>query len=58
MKVQSKRTFQKNGKWVERPFRTEILVCANCGNKYIKSRDIQLVCVQCMAKTLDLNKQH
>ncbi|OHA18103.1 MAG: hypothetical protein A3H57_03675 [Candidatus Taylorbacteria bacterium RIFCSPLOWO2_02_FULL_43_11] len=54
IKVYSKRTFQQNGKWVERPNKSEILVCANCGSKYIKSRDLQVVCVRCISKTVDL----
>lgn len=56
MKVASKRTFQVNGKWVEKPLRTEILVCSNCGLKYIKSRDIQTTCVRCIARLSDLKK--
>lgn len=39
------------GKWVEKPTRMEILVCS-CGNKYIKTRKGQTVCVQCINKTL------
>jgi len=37
------------GKWVERPRRTETLVCA-CGNRYIKTRKNQKECVQCMVR--------
>lgn len=35
------------GKWVERPRRTETLVCA-CGNRYIKTRLRQTECLRCM----------
>lgn len=37
------------GKWVERPRRTETLVCA-CGNRYIKTRKNQKECLQCMVR--------
>ena len=40
------KTFQKDGKWVNKPFRTEILVCA-CGSKYIKTRLGQTGCIRC-----------
>jgi hypothetical protein len=45
----STKTFQKDGKWVEKPRRTEILVC-ECGNKYIKTRPQQIKCVRCLIK--------
>jgi hypothetical protein len=35
-----KRTFQQAGKWVERPRKSEVLLCT-CGNKYIKTREKQ-----------------
>lgn len=44
--VQQKVHSQK-GKWVEKPRRMAILVCS-CGNKYVKSRHIQKVCVRCI----------
>ncbi len=37
------------GKFIERPRRTETLVCA-CGNRYIKTRPRQKECVQCMVR--------
>ncbi|MEK7115334.1 MAG: hypothetical protein AAB471_00560 [Patescibacteria group bacterium] len=40
------KTFQKDGKWTEKPTKTEILVCV-CGNKYIKTRDGQISCLKC-----------
>ncbi len=36
------------GKWVERPRRTETLVCA-CGNRYIKTRKNQTECIRCIS---------
>jgi hypothetical protein len=45
------RTFQKNGKWVEKPRISEVLVCF-CGNKYIKTRKDQVICVRCLAKVI------
>lgn len=35
------------GKFVERPRRTETLVC-HCGNRYIKTRPRQTECLRCM----------
>ena len=41
------KTFQRNGKWVEKPFLTDVPVCA-CGNKYIKTRKGQTQCIKCI----------
>lgn len=35
------------GSWTERPRRSDIVLCA-CGNRYIKTRKGQSVCVQCL----------
>ncbi len=44
----SRKTFQNTvGKWVVKTTRTEILLCT-CGNKYIKTRKDQAVCVRCL----------
>lgn len=43
------KTFQRNGKWVEKPFLTHVPVCA-CGNKYIKTRPHQTKCIKCIYK--------
>ena len=43
------KSFSKLGKWVERKTIAEILTCS-CGNKYIKSRKNQTICVRCIAK--------
>ncbi|MCE9644089.1 hypothetical protein K8Q93_02535 [Candidatus Parcubacteria bacterium] len=40
------KTFQKDGHWIEKPSRTEILVCT-CGSKYIKTRPEQNLCLRC-----------
>ncbi|MDO8594437.1 MAG: hypothetical protein Q7R93_02900 [bacterium] len=48
----TKKTFQNNvGKWIEKKTLTEILLCV-CGNKYIKSRKEQIVCIRCIYRTL------
>ncbi len=47
MKIVSTKTFQSAGKWIEKPRISEIVVCS-CGNKYIKTRKDQTVCVRCM----------
>lgn len=41
------KTFNQAGKWVEKPRLSHILVCS-CGNKYIKTRLNQKLCVKCM----------
>ncbi|MFM2357942.1 MAG: hypothetical protein RJA61_679 [Candidatus Parcubacteria bacterium] len=46
-KITPKKHQNQPGKWVERPRRMEILVCA-CGNKYIKTRDRQKTCIRCI----------
>ncbi|MEK7142135.1 MAG: hypothetical protein AAB818_00955 [Patescibacteria group bacterium] len=35
------------GKWVYKPTRSTVLVCS-CGNKYIATRENQIVCVSCI----------
>lgn len=48
----SRKTFQNGiGQWVVKKTRTEILLCI-CGNKYIKTRKNQEVCVRCIYRTL------
>lgn len=48
----SRKTFQNGiGQWVVKKTRTEILLCV-CGNKYIKTRKNQEVCVRCIYRTL------
>jgi hypothetical protein len=37
------------GKFIERPRRTETLVC-HCGNRYIKTRPRQSECIPCMVR--------
>ena len=46
-------TFQKTGKWVEKPRISVILMCL-CGNKYIKTRKDQDNCVKCLVKSKGL----
>jgi len=43
------KNFLKDGKWTENPNPTAVLVCS-CGNKYIKTREGQGVCVRCLVK--------
>ncbi|MES2088194.1 MAG: hypothetical protein V4467_04370 [Patescibacteria group bacterium] len=45
--VTKRRNFQQPGKWVDRPRKSIILLCL-CGNKYIKTRDKQIVCIRCI----------
>ncbi|MDP2648565.1 MAG: hypothetical protein Q8P19_01555 [bacterium] len=41
------KNFFKNGKWIENPNEPAIEVC-ECGNKYIKTRKGQEVCLMCI----------
>ena len=43
------KNFLKNGKWIDNPNKTVILRC-KCGNKYIKTRAEQVVCLRCLGK--------
>lgn len=43
------KTFQRNGKWVEKPLKSVALECA-CGNKYVKTRRAQKQCLVCIYK--------
>jgi hypothetical protein len=43
------KTFQKNGKWIEKPLKSVPLEC-RCGNKYIKTRRMQKECITCIYK--------
>ncbi|MDO8482573.1 MAG: hypothetical protein Q7S86_02010 [bacterium] len=51
IKPTGRKTFQKDGHWIEKPDRTVILVCV-CGGKYIKTRAIQISCLRCVGKIL------
>ncbi len=42
------KTFQKNGHWVEKVGVTPIVIC-ECGNRYIKTRPNQKVCLRCLS---------
>lgn len=41
------KTYQSEGKWIEKPHKTNILVCT-CGNRYLKTRSQQHTCIPCM----------
>ena len=49
------KTFLKNGKWIDNPKATTVLVCV-CGEKYIKTRPYQLHCLHCIASRKSLQK--
>lgn len=42
------KTFFKNGKWIDNPKETTVIVC-ECGGNYIKTRPHQTRCLQCLA---------
>lgn len=39
--------FQQDGHWIVRPRKSEVLTC-RCGNRYLKTRPGQSVCIRCM----------
>lgn len=41
------KNFLQDGKWIENPNTIQVVICA-CGNKYIKTRDVQTKCLSCM----------
>ncbi len=40
--------FQKDGRWIVKPGKTEVLVCS-CGNRYLKTRPGQTMCLRCVS---------
>jgi len=46
------KNFMQEGKWIEKPRNTKIEVC-ECGNKYIKTRPRQKVCLRCISEADD-----
>ncbi len=44
------KNFMKDGRWIDKPNKSAILLCT-CGNKYIKTREEQAMCVRCISKT-------
>lgn len=47
----TRKTFQKDGRWIERLEKTEILRCS-CGNKYLKTRAGQAQCLACLGRAM------
>ena len=43
----SKKTYQVNGHWTEKPSPSVILLC-ECGKRYIKTRPGQTRCIGCL----------
>ena len=46
--VNAKRSYPGDGRWIEKPRRSEVLVCVPCKGKYIKTRTGQTTCIKCM----------
>lgn len=42
------KTFFRNGKWIDNPNETTVVVC-ECGEKYIKTRPHQSLCLHCLS---------
>ncbi len=40
------KNFFKDGRWIDNPNAPKVVVC-KCGNKYIKTREHQKVCLSC-----------
>jgi hypothetical protein len=43
------KNFLKDGRWIEKTAAPKVLVCT-CGNKYIKTRLRQKLCLQCIGE--------
>jgi hypothetical protein len=41
-----RKTFQKDGHWIEKTHKTPILLCT-CGTRYLKTRHGQNKCLRC-----------
>ena len=39
----------KDGKWIDNPNAPKVVVCDECGNKYIKTRVRQSACLRCLS---------
>jgi len=52
VKNKNKKTFPGSGIWIEKPRRSEVLVCGACKGKYIKTRTGQATCIRCMPRPL------
>lgn len=42
------KTFFQDGKWIDNPNEPAVLEC-DCGDKYIKTREDQEVCLRCLS---------
>lgn len=42
------KTFQQDGHWIEKTDKTPIVIC-ECGNRYLKTRPGQKVCLRCLS---------
>ena len=42
------KTFQQDGHWIEKTEKTPIVIC-ECGNRYLKTRPGQKVCLRCLS---------
>ena len=41
--------YHKDGQWIVKPGKTQVYLC-KCGNKYLKTRPGQGVCIRCLYK--------
>lgn len=46
-----RKTFQQDGRWIIRSRVSPIVICA-CGNRYIKTRPYQRVCLWCISRKI------
>ncbi|GEM_PF-1788230 len=51
------KTYQKNGRWVEKPSTTVVSLCI-CKNKYIKTRENQTQCLRCIGVLMATAKKN
>lgn len=46
MKLQARKTFNMGGRWVHKA--SSAIITCKCGNRYIKTRTGQHMCLKCM----------
>lgn len=43
------KTFMKDGKWTEKTTGPNVHLCSLCGEKFIKTRFRQMICLRCIS---------
>lgn len=43
------KNYMKDGKWIDSPRAPKVVLCEECGDKYIKTRYRQNACLRCIS---------